>query len=138
MLKRKAAMDMRLTEIIESDAFYTLASYSDYGKWVLRWLGLLGQDRVLIEYLPNISRRPYDVLQKVCNFMGIPFHPGFFSEANSKIFANEVHALDHREAIELAQQRAADLVDEFAQRLPDIALGLRTAHLRSVAGVGAE
>ena len=127
MLKASEGGAESLAEIIASDAFFTLASYSDYGKWVLRWIGMLSRERVLVEYLPNIAHRPLDVLRRVCQFAGVPFHRHFFTEAHKPVFQNQMQFDYDDEALAIARQRLAPLVADFHDRLPEIAGALRIA-----------
>jgi len=127
MLKRSAGDGASVREIIASDAFFTLAAFSDYGKWVLRWLGMLGRERVFIEYLPNVARRPLSVLASFCAFAGLPFDVDFFPAASQPVFQNDFAIGDYEEAYLYAKEKLAPLVDDFQQRLPDLAEGLRRA-----------
>jgi hypothetical protein len=121
MLKPSVRGASSLADIVASDAFFTLASYSDYGKWVLRWLGMMPRERILVEYLPNIAHRPMDVLNKVCQFAGIPFHRDFFGEAHKPVFRGEAQFDRLDDALAIARKRLAPLVDDFHVRLPEIA-----------------
>jgi hypothetical protein len=88
---------------------------------------MMSSERVLVEYLPNIARRPLDVLRRVCQFAGIPFHRDFFTEAHKPVFQNQLPSDQDDRASTIARQRLAPLVTDFQERLPEIARALRMA-----------
>ncbi len=75
-----------VSELLATDDYLALVNYSDYPRWLARWRGMLPSGNLHIEGLDHVIADPLGVLRRICGFLGLPFHPDFFSAARTPVF----------------------------------------------------
>ena len=115
----------RVREIIASEAFTQLELLSDYARWIAMWQFFLGRERVLIDYFGRLRTEPEAVLRRVVGFLGLPFHPDLFPNAELPVFVGEKPPGDSRPLVSLLRQKLRRVYDELDESMPEVAQALR-------------
>jgi hypothetical protein len=78
--------------------------YSDYWRYLQRWLEVLGHERMLVLQFERLTRQPLECVRQVCDFLDVsaaPFEGGFdFSTRNRtvQLLSSRVHRWAQRAA----------------------------------------
>lgn len=121
MLAGPHATEQTLWDVLRSDAMFVIMQYSDYPRWLGRWRGLLDQRRMFVATSNAVRTRPLGVLESLCGFLGVPFHPDIFPEAATRIFAGTAADAVTDEMRVFVRGRMRRILDELRRQWPELA-----------------
>jgi hypothetical protein len=121
MLAGEAADEAAMWEILRSEATVVLTKYSDYPRWLNRWRGLLPAGRLFVATMRQVRAEPLAVLDRLCGFLGLPFHADLFPEAATPVFAGSRRELTTPEMRDFLRERMDRIYQDLAAQWPDLA-----------------
>lgn len=110
-----------LWNIVRSDALHVLAKYSDYPRWLARWRGLVGAERMFVASAGRVGTDPHGLLADICRFLGLPCHAGLFGAADKRVFAGPKAGGVTDEIRRFLRSRMTRTYEELAADWPDFA-----------------
>ncbi|MBV9991208.1 MAG: sulfotransferase [Alphaproteobacteria bacterium] len=66
---------------------------ADYAAIVARWRRFIPEDRFHVVFMDDVAERPYEVLEKLCGFLGVSYEPGVFKRAEESVHAGEAQEM---------------------------------------------
>ena len=120
MLAGDGADEAAIWRILGSDSLGVLMRYSDYPRWLGRWRGLTPLGSMFVGTMRQIRLVPHALLERLCGFLGLPFHADLFPEARAPVFAGrcDVVTPDMRSFL---RERMDRIYLELAEQWPDLA-----------------
>lgn len=114
----------RMKEIALSNWWNGVSWYSDYATWLLRWQGMLPPGQLHIDYNALIRDDPLGVLNRVCDFLGLPFDAERFAKARERVFEGGKPDGDLAEVRTIVAEKLAPMIADLQRRMPKVAEAL--------------
>lgn len=107
--------------ILRSEALLVLMKYSDYPRWLGRWRGLLPPGNLLVATMRQVRGEPHAVLERVCRFLGLPYHADLFPKATEAVFAGSRRTAITSEMRPFLRERMERIYAELHEQWPELA-----------------
>ena len=119
-----AADAAALGRMLHGPRWPVYAAQSDYATWLARWRDALPPGALHIETMGRIRREPLAVLERLCGFLGLPFDPARFTEAERPVYASRADKASLAEVLPEIRSALSRETAAFAREFSDLAAEL--------------
>ncbi|MBZ0163630.1 MAG: sulfotransferase [Notoacmeibacter sp.] len=104
-------------DYLEAVKYKDIYDRSDYITIINKWIRAVSEKNILLLYLEDIEKKPFEALRAICEFIQIPFIEKIFTEAEKVIFKGEKHKVP-KSIYEDLKVRYESIYDRFAEYDP--------------------
>jgi len=91
---------------------------SDYPKIIANWRRFIPEENFLPIFMDDIAAEPNRVLESVCGFLGVPYRPKRFTDADEPVHEGLAHEMP--ESVEnILKARLRPIYEQFADLYPE-------------------